>query len=99
MSKGQKNVEKTKENIKEKEKGKAAEQVEKAVENLKLSEETVDETLPVKAKRKYDVVAEYENSKSKRKENSNLVVIGMLFLLHASMSWSLIYLKRSCGCW
>lgn len=74
MSKGQKSTEKTKENIKEK--GKVVEPVVKAVENLKLSEENVDKTPPVKVKRKYDVVAEYENSKSKRKENANLVVIG-----------------------
>lgn len=50
--------------------------VQKAVEKLSLSE-TTDKTPPVKVKRKFNVVDEYNKSKSKRKENSNLVVIGM----------------------
>jgi len=54
--------------------------VQKAVEKLNLSE-TIDKTPIVKVKRKYNVVDEYNKAKSKRKENANLVVIGMYCIM------------------
>jgi len=52
-------------------------QIQKGIESLKIAGEGSEKGPPVKARKKIDVVAEYEKSKSKRKENANLVVIGV----------------------
>lgn len=50
--------------------------IQKGVENIKLADEKA--AAPKIVRKKIDVLAEYESSKDKQKENANLVVIGTL---------------------
>ncbi|RVD89605.1 uncharacterized protein DFL_000607 [Arthrobotrys flagrans] len=65
--------------------------IQKGVEALKVGD-TSEKPTPTKIPRnKIDVVAEYEKSKSKRKENANLVVIGHVDAGKSTLMGRLLY--------
>ncbi|KAK6526030.1 Hsp70 suppressor, GTPase facilitates ribosomal subunit dissociation [Arthrobotrys megalospora] len=65
--------------------------IQKGVEALKVAD-TSEKPVPAKIPRnKLDVVAEYEKSKSKRKENANLVVIGHVDAGKSTLMGRLLY--------
>ncbi|KAK6537314.1 Hsp70 suppressor, GTPase facilitates ribosomal subunit dissociation [Orbilia ellipsospora] len=63
--------------------------IQKGVEALKVAD--AEKTLPKVPRNKIDVVAEYEKSKSKRKENANLVVIGHVDAGKSTLMGRLLY--------
>ncbi|KAF3932357.1 hypothetical protein ABW20_dc0108770 [Dactylellina cionopaga] len=65
--------------------------IQKGVENLKVADAPEKPPPPKIARKKIDVVAEYEKSKSKRKENSNLVVIGHVDAGKSTLMGRLLY--------
>ncbi|KAF3933712.1 hypothetical protein ABW19_dt0203574 [Dactylella cylindrospora] len=66
----------------------AAASIQKGVENLKLADTPVQ---PKIIRKKIDVLAEYEKTKAKRKENANLVVIGHVDAGKSTLMGRLLY--------
>ncbi|KAK6346609.1 Hsp70 suppressor, GTPase facilitates ribosomal subunit dissociation [Orbilia brochopaga] len=65
--------------------------IQKGIDGLKIGEPSEKPTPPKIARKKIDVVAEYEKSKSKRKENANLVVIGHVDAGKSTLMGRLLY--------
>ncbi|KAK6343614.1 Hsp70 suppressor, GTPase facilitates ribosomal subunit dissociation [Orbilia blumenaviensis] len=65
--------------------------IQKGVEALKVGDSPEKPLLAKTPKNKIDVVAEYEKSKSKRKENANLVVIGHVDAGKSTLMGRLLY--------
>ncbi|KAK6507867.1 Hsp70 suppressor, GTPase facilitates ribosomal subunit dissociation [Arthrobotrys musiformis] len=68
--------------------------IQKGVEALKVGDTSEKPAPPKIPRKKIDVVAEYEKSKSKRKENANLVVIGHVDAGKSTLMGRLLY---DCG--
>ncbi|KAF3260054.1 Hsp70 suppressor, GTPase facilitates ribosomal subunit dissociation, variant 2 [Orbilia oligospora] len=65
--------------------------IQKGVEALKVGDTSEKPALPKIPRNKIDVLAEYEKSKSKRKENANLVVIGHVDAGKSTLMGRLLY--------
>ncbi|KAF3902318.1 hypothetical protein ABW21_db0209509 [Orbilia brochopaga] len=65
--------------------------IQKGIDGLKIGESSEKTTPPKIARKKLDVIAEYEKSKSRRKENANLVVIGHVDAGKSTLMGRLLY--------